>query len=146
MTGEATVTARQSAERWSSWQAMDSGRLLLLAAAGMLTVAAIAHSATVQVVAPHPAVAFGVLIALGELLRLALPGGSEAAPIATAGAMASRLVAVSCVAFVFRPLTGIGVIVSHWWLAAAVMTVLVISGCLIDAVIGALIRADRKSV
>ncbi len=194
MTGQTTAAAHQSAERWSSWQAMDSGRLLLLAAAGMLTVAAIAHSATVAVVEPHPAVAFGILIALGELLRLALPGGREAAPIAAAGGMAyallmyvghlpghgpldnvvplqviavaavamiigalphmaagrpvgltgmaSRLVAVSCVAFMFYPLTGIGVIVSYWWLAAAVMTVLLISGCLIDAVIGALIRAD----
>jgi hypothetical protein len=91
VTGEAAVTSRQSAERWSSWQAMDSGRLLLLAAAGMLTVAAIAHSATVPVRSPHSAVAFGVLIALGELLRLALPGGREAAPIATAGAMAYAL-------------------------------------------------------
>ena len=190
------MTAQQPAERWSSWQAMDSGRLLLLAAAGMLTVAAIAHSATASVTAPHPAVAFGVLIALGELLRLALPGGREAAPIAAAGAMAyallmyvnrlpgaavpvprhvpalqviavaavamtigalphmaagrpvgltgmaSRLVAVSCVAFAFRPLTGIGMIDNDWWLAAAVMTVLVVFGCLVDAVIGALIRAD----
>jgi hypothetical protein len=194
VTGEATVTSQQSAERWSSWQAMDSGRLLLLAAAGMLTVAAIAHSATVPVRSPHPAVAFGVLIALGELLRLALPGGREAAPIATAGAMAyallmyvgrlpahglparvsplqviavaaiamtigalphmaagrpvgltgmaSRLVAVSCVAFAFRPLTSIHLIVNQWWLAAIVMTVLVIFGCLVDAIIGALIRAD----
>ena len=41
------MTARQPAERWSSWQAMDSGRLLLFAAAGMLTVAAVAHTATV---------------------------------------------------------------------------------------------------
>ncbi len=192
--GQTAVTARQPAERLASWQAMDSGRLLLLAAAGMLTVAAIAHSATTAVAAPHPAVAFGVLIALGELLRLALPGGREAAPIATAGAMAyalllyvgqlpghgkpiqvsplqviavaaiamtigalphmaagrpagltgmaSRLVAVSCVAFAFRPLTNIGMIDNDWWLAATVMTVLVVIGCLVDAVIGALIRAD----
>jgi hypothetical protein len=191
------VTAHQQpAERWSSWQAMDSGRLLLLAAAGMLTVAAIAHTATVHIrpAAVHVAVAFGILIALGELLRLALPGGREAAPIATAGAMAyalllyvknlpghqpppqvpalqviavaaigmtigalphmaagrsvgvtgmaSRLVAVSCVAFIFRPLTGIHPIVTQWWLAASVMTVLLIFGCLVDGVIGALIRAD----
>jgi hypothetical protein len=175
---------------------MDSGRLLLLAAAGMLTVAAIAHTATVHIgpAAVHVAVAFGILIALGELLRLALPGGREAAPIATAGAMAyalllyvkqlpgpqlpaqvsalqviavaaigmtigalphmaagrsvgvtgmaSRLVAVSCVAFIFRPLTGIHLIVTQWWLAASVMTVLLVFGCLVDAVIGALIRAD----
>src|SRR6266487_517549 len=165
--GQTAVTTRQPAERLASWQAMDSGRLLLLAAAGMLTVAAIAHSATTAVAAPHPAVAFGVLIALGELLRLALPGGREAAPIATAGAMAyalllyvgqlphmaagrpvgltgmaSRLVAVSCVAFAFRPLTNIGMIDNDWWLAATVMTVLVVFGCLVDAVIGALIRAD----
>jgi len=192
--GQTAVTTRQPAERLASWQAMDSGRLLLLAAAGMLTVAAIAHSATAAVAAPHPAVAFGVLIALGELLRLALPGGREAAPIATAGAMAyalllyvgqlpghgkpiqvsplqviavaaiamtigalphmaagrpvgltgmaSRLVAVSCVAFAFRPLTNIGMIDNDWWLAATVMTVLVVIGCLVDAVIGALIRAD----
>ena len=87
------MTAHQSTERWSSWQAMDSGRLLLLAAAGMLTVAAIAHTATVTIppASVHVAVAFGILIALGELLRLGLPGGREAAPIATAGAMAYAL-------------------------------------------------------
>ncbi len=192
------MTAQHPAERWSSWQAMDSGRLLLLAAAGMLTVAAIAHTATVHLSPPtvHVAVAFGTLIALGELLRLALPGGREAAPIATAGAMAyalllyvknlpgprmpppptipalqviavaaigmtigalphmaagrsvgvtgmaSRLVAVSCVAFIFRSLTAVHLIDTQWWLAASVMTVLLIFGCLIDAVIGALIRAD----
>ena len=33
------MTTRQPAERWASWQALDSGRLLLLAAAGMLVVA-----------------------------------------------------------------------------------------------------------
>ena len=190
------MTAHQSTERWSSWQAMDSGRLLLLAAAGMLTVAAIAHTATVRIppASVHVAVAFGILIALGELLRLGLPGGREAAPIATAGAMAyalllyvkelpghqppppvpplqviavtaigmtigalphmaagravgvtgmaSRLVAVACVAFIFRPLTGIHAIAAHWWLAASVMAVLLIFGCLVDVVIGALIRAD----
>src|SRR6266567_3257189 len=150
MTGEATVTARQSAERWSSWQAMDSGRLLLLAAAGMLTVAAIAHSATVQVVAPHPAVAFGVLIALGELLRLALPGGREAAPIATAGAMAyALLLYVGQLPGHGKPIQvsplqviAVAAIANDWWLAATVMTVLVVFGSLVDAVIGALIRAD----
>src|ERR1700753_418219 len=171
---------------------MDSGRLLLLAAAGMLTVAAIARTAALhaarvplhdpfgaQAHAPAAAVAFGGLIALGELLRLALPGGREAPPIATASAMAyalllhigqvpghphfypaiaipslqviavaaigmtvgalphmaagrrvciigmsSRLLAVSCVAFIFRPLAGIRMLDSQWWLAAAVMSAL----------------------
>ncbi len=56
--------------------------------------------------------------------------------------MASRLVAVACVAFIFRPLTGVHAIAAHWWLAASVMTVLLIFGCLVDVVIGALIRAD----
>jgi len=191
------MTVSQPAERWSSWQDMDSGRLLLLAAAGMLAVAAIAHTAAVRMPAAtvHVAAAFGVLIALGELLRLALPGGRQAAPIATAGGMAyalllyvssrppfrelppqvpalqviavtvagmtigalphlaagrpagltgmaSRLVAVSCVAFVFRPLAGVQAIVSRWWLAAAVMAVLAGLGWLVNAVIDALIRAD----
>jgi hypothetical protein len=204
------VTARQPAERWSSWQAMDSGRLLLLAAAGMLTVAAIARTAALhaarvplhdplgaQTHGPAAAVAFGGLIALGELLRLALPGGREAAPIATASAMAyalllhigqvpghphfypavaipslqviavaaigmtvgalphmaagrpvgiigmaSRLLAVSCVAFIFRPLAGIRMLDSQWWLAAAVMAALLVLGWLVDAMISALIRAD----
>jgi hypothetical protein len=182
---------------------MDSGRLLLLAAAVMLTVAAVASTATA-----HPyslstpdgqrtAIAFGVLIALGELLRLAQPGGREAAPIATAAAMAyalllsvhdivknshvpgslrmgplqviavtaigmtigalphmaagrpvgvvgmaSRLVAVSVVAFIFRPLAGTLLIRRDWWLAAALMAVLLVFGWLTDALISALIRAD----
>ncbi len=108
--------------------------------------------------------AFGCLIAFGELLRLALPGNREAAPIATTGAlayalllqvakehhglplhipalqviavtavgmtlgalphiaagrpagltgMASRLVAVGCVAFIFRPFATSQVLNAH---------------------------------
>jgi HD domain len=88
------TTTRQPMERWSSWQAMDSGRLLLLAVSGMLALAAFANLAVttrLPVKLPAPAVAFGLFIALGELLRLALPGGREAAPIAMAGAMAYAL-------------------------------------------------------
>ena len=192
----------QNPERWPSWQAMDSGRLLLLAAAVMLTVAAVARTATghpalVNPVGQRAAITFGVLIALGELLRLALPGGREAAPIATATAMAyalllsihdvvhdghvppplhisplqviavtaagmtigalphmaagrpvgivgmaSRLVAVSVVAFSFRPLAHLPLVDRQWWLAAALMAVLLAFGWLTDAVICALIRAD----
>ncbi len=36
------TTTRQPVERWSSWQALDSGRLLLLAVSGMLVLAALA--------------------------------------------------------------------------------------------------------
>src|SRR5258708_36609745 len=71
---------------------MDTGRLLLLAAAGMMIVAALARTAAAgHVVAPQTAVAFGSVIAFGELLRLGLPGGREAAPIATAAALAYAL-------------------------------------------------------
>lgn len=189
------MTTRQTTESWASWQALDSGRLLLLAAAGMLVVAALAHTAAVKVVEPADAVAFGSLIAFGELLRMGQPGGREAAPIATTGAlayalllyvnpataasqqpapalqviavtavgmtlgalphiaagrpagltgMASRLVAVGCVAFIFRPFAGSRVLNVHgnWWIAFGVMTALAAFCWLVEAVIGALIRAD----
>lgn len=189
------MATRQAYERQPSWQAMDSGRLLLLAAVGMMVVAALARTAAVgHVFYPQRAIAFGSAIAIGELLRLGLPGGREAAPIATAAAlayallmrvgdlsgqvprvpalqviavtavgmivgalphvaagrpagltgMATRLVAVACVAFAFRPIAGAEVISGprHWWVAFAVMALLVAVGWLVEATIGALIRAD----
>src|ERR1700739_4632860 len=71
-------------------QALDSGRILLMVASAMLVTAAAAglialHPAQVNV---RAALAFGGFIAFGELFRLALPGGREAAPIAMVGAMA----------------------------------------------------------
>ena len=191
------MAIRQADDRLPSWQAMDSGRLLLLAAVGMMVVAALARTAAVgHVVKPQTAIAFGSAIAIGELLRLRLPGGREAAPIATAAAlayallmrvgqlafdpvpprvaalqviavtavgmtvgalphvaagrpagltgMATRLAAVACVAFAFRPIAGAEVISrrDHWWIAFAVMAALVAVGWLVEATIGALIRAD----
>jgi hypothetical protein len=189
------VAIRHAEDRLPSWQAMDSGRLLLLAAVGMLVVAALAWTAASHHLADlRTAVAFGSAIAIGELLRLGLPGGREAAPIATAAAlayallmrvghtfgpvprvaalqviavtavgmivgamphivagrpagvtgMATRLVAVACVALAFRPIVGADLIGKHgrWWAAFAVMAVLVAAGWLVEAVIGALIRAD----
>ena len=190
------MAIRQADDRLPSWQAMDSGRLLLLAAVGMMVVAAVAHTAAARVTDPQTAIAFGSVIAIGELLRLAQPGGREAAPIATAAAlayalllrvgalppgqpiprvaalqvitvtavgmtvgalphiaagrpagltgMATRLVAVACVAFAFRPIAGADIISGpgHWWIAFIVMTVLVVVGWLAEAMIGALIRAD----
>jgi len=190
------VAIRQADDRLPSWQAMDSGRLLLLAAVGMMVVAAVAHTAAVRVTQPQTAIAFGAVIAVGELLRLGQPGGREAAPIATAAAlayallmrvgglppgqpvprvaalqvvtvtaigmivgalphiaagrpagltgMATRLVAVACVAFAFRPIAGADLIsgAGHWWIAFVVMTLLVAFGWLAEAMIGALIRAD----
>jgi hypothetical protein len=189
------VALRQADERLPSWQAMDSGRLLLLAVTGMLVVAALAHTAAERLTDPQVAIAFGSVIAIGELLRLGLPGGREAAPIASAAAlayalllrvgqlsphhvpmvvalqviavtavgmavgalphiaagrpagltgMATRLVAVACVAFAFRPIAGSELISSgsHWWVAFAVMTLLIAAGWLVEATISALIRAD----
>jgi hypothetical protein len=70
---------------------MDSGQLLLVSAAGVLLVAAVAQTAAVGLVQPRTALAFGALIALGELLRLSLPGEREAAPIGSAGALGYAL-------------------------------------------------------
>ncbi len=184
-------------DRMAYWQALDSGRLLLMAAAAMLVTAAFAGTAiAARVKVPGdkiywaPALAFGGFIALGELLRLALPGGRESAPIAMVGAMSyalllalpkhgiakqsallviavaavgmtvgalphiaagrpagitgicSRIVAVSCVAFIFRLVMSVKFVDRPWELAFAVMTLLVFVGWLVDSVVGALIRAD----
>lgn len=176
------------------WQALDSGRILLMAAAAMLVIAAFAG-----MVALHPrpnfsaALAFGGFIAFGELFRLALPGGREAAPIAMVGAMAyalllhlpgkhetvtydallvvavaaigmavgalphiaagrsagltgmcTRLVAVSCVAFIFRPIVsaGFGSKGVNWVLQLSVIALVFLVGWLVDTLVAALIRAD----
>ena len=73
------------------WQVRDSGQLLLVAAAGVLLVASVAQIANSELKDSRSAVAFGVLIGFGELLRLSLPGDRESAPIATAGALAYAL-------------------------------------------------------
>ncbi len=73
------------------WQVRDSGQLLLVAAAGVLLVASVAQTANSGLKDSRSAVAFGVLIGFGELLRLSLPGDRESAPIATAGALAYAL-------------------------------------------------------
>jgi hypothetical protein len=86
-----TTTTRQPVERWSSWQTLDSGRLLLVAVSGMLVLAALATALTFPQGSLLIAVAFGLFIAFGELLRLALPGGREAAPIAMVGGLAYAL-------------------------------------------------------
>jgi len=80
------VAIREADDRLPSWQAMDSGRLLLLAAVGMMVVAAVAHTAAARLTEPRTAIAFGSVIAIGELLRLRQQGGREAAPVATAAA------------------------------------------------------------
>jgi hypothetical protein len=85
------MTERRHELRRFPWQLRDSGQLLLVAAAGVLLVASVAQTAGTGLRNDKIAVAFGVLIAFGELLRLSLPGDRESAPIATAGALGYAL-------------------------------------------------------
>jgi len=190
VTGE-TIGRRAAPARMAYWQALDSGRILLMAAAAMLVIAAFAGIAALQPsINVRVAVAFGAFIAFGELLRLALPGGREAAPIAMVGAMAyamllslpgqgrtrydallvvavaaigmavgalphiaagrpagltgmcTRLVAVSCVAFIFRPIASAGFVKLPTAVVIPVIALVFLVGWLVDTLVGALIRAD----
>ncbi|HMD94894.1 MAG TPA: HD domain-containing phosphohydrolase [Trebonia sp.] len=183
------MAARRYEPRGFPRHALDSGQSLLVIFAGLLVIASVAQTAVVGVRDMSAAVAFGALFAFGELLRLNLPGDREAAPIATAGAlayallirigdtparhspqqviavaaigmligalphlavgrparlsaMAARVLAVACVAWVFRPLANAGLIGSRWWSELPVMLSLVILAWLVEAVIAALIRTD----
>ncbi|MBT2208435.1 HD domain-containing protein [Actinomadura sp. NEAU-AAG7] len=71
----------------AAWQTIDSGQLLLIATAGLFVIVAITQVAAVRLVQPDIAIIFGVLIALGELFRMVMPGNREVAPIASAGAI-----------------------------------------------------------
>jgi hypothetical protein len=57
--------------------------------------------------------------------------------------MAARLLAVACVAGVFRPLTSDTVIAQHWWFELPVMISLVVLAWLVEAVIAALMRTGE---
>jgi hypothetical protein len=86
------MAPRPMDRRWQAWQSVDSGRLLLLGITAVLVVVALAQTAVhITDQQPRIAVAFGLFIAFGELLRLALPGGREAAPIAMTAALAYAL-------------------------------------------------------
>ncbi|RFU38233.1 phosphohydrolase, partial [Actinomadura logoneensis] len=82
----------QPAER-RAWQAVDPGQLLLVSAAVLLVIGALTQVAASGLRQPNIAVVFGVLIALGELFRMVMPGNREVAPIATAGAVGYALLA-----------------------------------------------------
>jgi hypothetical protein len=64
---------------------------MLVAFAGLLVIWSLARTTVTGVYDVHAALAFGALIAFGELLRLNLPGDREAAPMATAGALGYAL-------------------------------------------------------
>src|ERR1019366_7750155 len=127
------TTTQQRQVRQPSWQSVDSGQLLLVAAAGMLVVAAVAHTAAVGLTQARDAVAFGALIAFGQLLRLSLPGDREAAPIGSAGALGYALV------------LQIGLAQAHqsaMQVVAVTAAGLIVAGWFAECVIRALIRAD----
>ncbi len=85
------MAARRHEPRGFPRQVLDSGQSLLVIFAGVLLVASVAQTSVIGVLDVRAALAFGGLIAFGELLRLNLPGDREAAPIAMAGAMAYAL-------------------------------------------------------
>lgn len=69
-----------------------TGRSLLVAAAMLLAVGAVVVTASPGgFVQPMVAAAFLIFIAFGEFARITLPGGRDAAPVATAGGLAYAL-------------------------------------------------------
>src|SRR5215467_13795444 len=83
-----------------------------------------------------------IVITVGGMIVGALPHVAAGRPAKLAG-MASRLIAVACVAFAFRPLAREPALLHHWWIALAVMTLLVAGAWFVDALFGALIRAEE---
>jgi hypothetical protein len=70
-----------------------TGMLIVVASAALLAIAAVAVTASPGgLVDLRMALAFAAFIALGELVRITLPGGRDAAPLATAGALGYVLV------------------------------------------------------
>jgi HD domain len=75
-----------------SWADEFSGGSVLVVVGGFLfAVAGIASTAVNGLQQPEIAIAFGILIAVGELVRVNLPAGRSAAPIGAAGGLAYAL-------------------------------------------------------
>jgi hypothetical protein len=83
-------TQMRSRER-AAWQTIDSGQLLLIAIAGLFALVAVTQVSAAGLVQPEVAIIFGVLIALGELFRMVMPGNREVAPIAGAAGIGYAL-------------------------------------------------------
>src|SRR5260221_10477095 len=98
----------------------------LLMRGGHLPPAGVPRVAALQVIA---------VTAVGMTVG-ALPHIAAGRPAGLTG-MATRLVAVACVAFAFRPIAGAEVISGprHWWVAFAGMALLVAVGWLVEATI-----------
>jgi len=89
------TTVRVAEARWVGWQTVDTGRLALVSCAALITASAIMYTAFIAGGfhdKAHVALAFGLYIAFGELLRLVLPGGREGAPIAMSAALSYAMV------------------------------------------------------
>ena len=81
-----------SAARRRLDDAASTGLYVVGAAGALLAVASVVVTASPGgFVDVGTALAFAAFIALGELVRITLPGGRDAAPIATAGALAYTL-------------------------------------------------------
>ncbi|MEV5706217.1 HD domain-containing phosphohydrolase [Actinoallomurus sp. NPDC052274] len=85
------MSASARARRRAVGPALDSAQLLLIAVTGLLVIGSVTQVAAVGVVDSRTAVLFGALIAVGELLRMLVPGNREVAPIASAGALGYAL-------------------------------------------------------
>jgi hypothetical protein len=75
----------------AAWQTLDSGQLLLISSASLLVVVAVTQVAAVGLDHPRTAVVFGALVAIGELVRMVMPGNREVAPIGTAAGLGYAL-------------------------------------------------------
>ncbi len=170
------------------------GTAVVVGVTSLLVIWAVVQTATSGIVQPEIAIAFGVFITIGEVVRITLPGDREAAPLGAAGALAyallgdfagqattqtvwqvialtavasfvgalphvtagrspridevaRRILAVAFAAALFRPLYGggDGVLAGQesWVLALAMVSIVVVTG-VFDAIISALVRADRN--
>jgi hypothetical protein len=81
------VAVRPVPQRWQTWQSIDTARLVLLGITAVLVAISVVKLVNLNY-SSQPAIAFGLFIAFGELLRLSLPGAREAAPIAMTAALA----------------------------------------------------------
>ncbi|MFE1391494.1 HD-GYP domain-containing protein [Nocardiopsis alba] len=70
------------------WQTSRPLRAMLVSGVGFAVLVALVGTASDGVVDPSVALAFCLVIACGELVRITLPGNRESAPIALAGAIA----------------------------------------------------------
>src|SRR4051812_29179255 len=79
------------ARQRTAWQSLDSAQLLLIAGAGLLVIASVTQVSAVGLTDSRTAILFGAIIAVGELLRMVMPGNREVAPIASAGSLGYAL-------------------------------------------------------